>query len=60
MALDSGVLATAEHEGKNIFIDVDKILLSGKVDKGDIISIPLIMYQRSNKNTCVHEKPRVP
>ena len=60
VALDSGALAIAEHEGKIISIDADKILLSGKVDKGDIISIPLIMYQRSNKNTCMHQKPRVP
>ncbi|KAM3708051.1 hypothetical protein ACB098_02G071500 [Castanea mollissima] len=60
VALDSGALAIAEHEGKIISTDADKILLSGKVDKGDIISIPLIMYQRSNKNTCMHKKPRVP
>jgi len=60
VALDSGVLAIAEHEGKNISTDVDKILLSGKVDKGDIISSPLIMYQCFNKNTCMHKKPRVP
>ena len=60
VALDSGALAIAEHEGKIISTDADKILLSGKVDKGDIISIPLIMYQRSNKNTCMHQKPRVP
>ena len=59
MALDLGVLAIAEHEGNNITTDVNKILLSGKVDKGDIISFSLIMYQHSNKNTCMHQKPRV-
>ena len=59
VALDSGVLAIAEHEGNNITTDVNKILLSGKVDKGDIISFSLIMYQHSNKNTCMHKKPRV-
>jgi DNA-directed RNA polymerase subunit beta len=52
-ALDSGALAIAEHEGKIIYTDTDKILLSGK---GDILSIPLVMYQRSNKNTCMHQK----
>nr|YP_010411737.1 RNA polymerase beta subunit [Lophophora diffusa]URP30831.1 RNA polymerase beta subunit [Lophophora diffusa] len=55
-ALDSGVLAIAEHEGKIIYIDTDKIILSGN---GDTLSIPLIMYQRSNKNTCMRQKPRI-
>lgn len=56
-ALDSGVLAIAEHEGKIIYIDTDKIILSGN---GDTLSIPLVMYQHSNKNTCMHQKPRIP
>nr|YP_009859791.1 RpoB [Silene kiusiana]AWX05918.1 RpoB [Silene kiusiana] len=56
-ALDSGVLAIAEHEGKIIYTDTDKILFSGN---GDIQSIPLVMYQRSNKNTCMHQNPRIP
>nr|ATG24873.1 RNA polymerase beta subunit [Lobelia heterophylla subsp. heterophylla] len=55
-ALDSGALAIAEHEGKIIHTDTDKILLSGN---GDTLSIPLVMYQRSNKNTCMHQKPQV-
>nr|YP_010924153.1 RNA polymerase beta subunit [Chimantaea humilis]WKB10912.1 RNA polymerase beta subunit [Chimantaea humilis] len=55
-ALDSGALAIAEHEGKIIYTDTDKILLSGN---GDTLSIPLVMYQRSNKNTCIHQKPQV-
>ncbi|WOH13728.1 hypothetical protein DCAR_0933239 [Daucus carota subsp. sativus] len=37
-ALDSGVLAIAEHEGKVIYTDTDKILLSGN---GDTLNIPL-------------------
>nr|YP_010924238.1 RNA polymerase beta subunit [Wunderlichia mirabilis]WKB10997.1 RNA polymerase beta subunit [Wunderlichia mirabilis] len=55
-ALDSGALAIAEHEGKIIYTDTDKILLSVN---GDTLSIPLVMYQRSNKNTCIHQKPQV-
>nr|QTZ17923.1 RNA polymerase beta subunit [Pseudocodon vinciflorus] len=55
-ALDSGALALAKHEGKIISIDTDKILLSSN---GDILSIPLVMYERSNKNTCMHQKPQV-
>nr|YP_010581676.1 RNA polymerase beta subunit [Cymbaria mongolica]URT60412.2 RNA polymerase beta subunit [Cymbaria mongolica] len=55
-ALDSGALAIAECGGKIISIDTDKILFSGN---GDSLSIPLVMYQRSNKNTCMHQKPQV-
>ncbi|KAL2223630.1 UNVERIFIED_CONTAM: DNA-directed RNA polymerase subunit beta, partial [Sesamum indicum] len=47
-ALDSGALALAERGGKIVYIDTDKILFSGN---GDTLSIPLVMYQRSNKNT---------
>ncbi|GKC04867.1 RNA polymerase beta subunit [Tanacetum coccineum] len=54
--LDSGALPIAEHEGKIIYTDTDKILL---LANGDTLSIPLIMYQRSNKNTCMHQKPQV-
>nr|CUA65735.1 RNA polymerase beta subunit [Dianthus gratianopolitanus] len=56
-ALDSGVLAIVEHEGKIIYNNTDKIILSGN---GDTQSIPLILYQRSNKNTCMHQNPRIP
>uniref|UniRef100_A0A4Y5RB85 DNA-directed RNA polymerase subunit beta n=1 Tax=Heptacodium miconioides TaxID=137004 RepID=A0A4Y5RB85_9DIPS len=55
-ALDSGALAIAEHEGKIIYTDTDKILLSSN---GDTLSIPLVIYQGSNKNTCMHQKPQV-
>nr|QYF09286.1 RNA polymerase beta subunit [Dianthus juniperinus subsp. juniperinus] len=56
-ALDSGVLAIVEHEGKIIYNNTDKIILSGN---GDTQSIPLVLYQRSNKNTCMHQNPRIP
>ncbi|XP_065859439.1 DNA-directed RNA polymerase subunit beta-like [Euphorbia lathyris] len=55
-ALDSGVPAIAEHEGKIIYTDIDKIILSGN---GDTLRIPLVMYERSNKNTCMHQKTQV-
>nr|AVM83180.1 RNA polymerase beta subunit [Adenocalymma cinereum] len=55
-ALDSGALAIAERGGKILYIDTDKILFSGN---GGTLSIPLVMYQRSNKNTCMHQKPQV-
>nr|AUT83621.1 RNA polymerase beta subunit [Geranium pusillum] len=56
VALDSGVPLITEHAGKVISIHTDKILLSGN---GDTLSIPLVMYQRSNKNTFIHQKPQV-
>ncbi|KAJ0829130.1 DNA-directed RNA polymerase subunit beta [Helianthus annuus] len=55
-ALDSGALAIAEHEGNIFYTDTDKILLS---DNGDTLRIPLVMYQHSNKNTCMPQKPQV-
>ncbi|MBA0738561.1 hypothetical protein Gogos_011898 [Gossypium gossypioides] len=56
VALDSGVPAIADYKGKIISIDTDKIILSGS---GDALGIPLVMYQRSNKNTCMHRTARV-
>nr|YP_009239039.1 RNA polymerase beta subunit [Monsonia emarginata]AML26863.1 RNA polymerase beta subunit [Monsonia emarginata] len=56
VALDSGVPLITDHAGKLISIHTDKILLSGN---GDSLSIPLVMYERSNKNTCIHQKPQV-
>nr|YP_011033835.1 RNA polymerase beta subunit [Gueldenstaedtia verna]WRI15636.1 RNA polymerase beta subunit [Gueldenstaedtia verna] len=56
VARDSGVPAIAEHEGKIISNDTDKILLFGN---GNALSIPLVIYQRSNKNTCMHQKSQV-
>nr|KJB14973.1 hypothetical protein B456_002G152500 [Gossypium raimondii] len=56
VALDSGVPAIADHEGKIISTDTDKIILSVN---GDALGIPLVMYQRSNKNTCMHQTARV-
>uniref|UniRef100_K3Z2V8 DNA-directed RNA polymerase n=1 Tax=Setaria italica TaxID=4555 RepID=K3Z2V8_SETIT len=55
-ALDSRVSVIAEREGKIISSDSHKILLSSS---GKTISIPLVAHQRSNKNTCMHQKPRV-
>uniref|UniRef100_I1PHX2 DNA-directed RNA polymerase n=1 Tax=Oryza glaberrima TaxID=4538 RepID=I1PHX2_ORYGL len=56
-ALDSRVSVIAEREGKIISTNSHKILLSSS---GKTISIPLVTHRRSNKNTCMHQKPRVP
>nr|YP_010998270.1 RNA polymerase beta subunit [Dracula mendozae]WPM86429.1 RNA polymerase beta subunit [Dracula mendozae] len=55
-ALDSGISAIAERKGKIISTDTQKIIFSSN---GDTLSIPLVMYQRSNKNTCMHQKTQV-
>uniref|UniRef100_A0AAU7AND7 DNA-directed RNA polymerase subunit beta n=1 Tax=Triphora wagneri TaxID=2594492 RepID=A0AAU7AND7_9ASPA len=55
-ALDSGISAIAERKGKIIYTDTHKILFSSN---GDTLSIPLVMYKRSNKNTCMHQKTQV-
>nr|YP_010998442.1 RNA polymerase beta subunit [Restrepia trichoglossa]WPM86601.1 RNA polymerase beta subunit [Restrepia trichoglossa] len=55
-ALDSGISAIAERKGKIISTDTQKLLFSSN---GDTLSIPLVMYQRSNKNTCMHQKTQV-
>nr|AKZ30113.1 RNA polymerase beta subunit [Goodenia rosea] len=56
VALDSGALAIAEYEGKIIYTKTDKILLSSNRDS---LRIPLVLYQRSNKKTYMHQKPQV-
>ncbi|PHT97209.1 DNA-directed RNA polymerase subunit beta [Capsicum chinense] len=56
-ALDSGALTIAERKGRVIYINTDTIILACN---GDILRIPLVIYQRSNKNTCMHQKPQVP
>ncbi|CAN6440756.1 unnamed protein product [Victoria cruziana] len=55
-ALDLGGSAIAECEENIIYTDAEKIFLSAN---GDSISISLVMYQRSNKNTWMHQKPQV-
>ena len=54
--LDLGVPIIVEHEGNIVYTDTDKIILSSN---GDTLCIPLVMYQRSNKNTYMHQKAQV-
>jgi DNA-directed RNA polymerase subunit beta len=56
VALDSGVSAIAEHAVKIIYTDTHKMILS---KNGNTISIPLVMYQGSNKKTDMHHKSQV-
>jgi len=55
-ALDSGSVTVARTGGKIHYIDNNQITLYK--DK-KTIDTNLIIYQRSNNNTCMHQKPRV-
>nr|YP_010410344.1 RNA polymerase beta subunit [Cycas falcata]YP_010410779.1 RNA polymerase beta subunit [Cycas edentata]YP_010411127.1 RNA polymerase beta subunit [Cycas sundaica]UCU08338.1 RNA polymerase beta subunit [Cycas glauca]UDY71815.1 RNA polymerase beta subunit [Cycas circinalis]URF35006.1 RNA polymerase beta subunit [Cycas sp. Sulawesi 11333]URF36398.1 RNA polymerase beta subunit [Cycas seemannii]URF36920.1 RNA polymerase beta subunit [Cycas rumphii] len=55
-APDSGSAAIATQGGRITYIDAGKITSS--VD-GDTVGTELVTYQRSNNNTCMHQKPRV-
>nr|YP_009299891.1 RNA polymerase beta subunit [Pelargonium trifidum]AJB99805.1 RNA polymerase beta subunit [Pelargonium trifidum] len=56
VALDSGIPLITEHAGKIISTHTDKILLSVN---GETLSSPLVLSERSNKNTWIHQKPQV-
>nr|YP_009994329.1 RNA polymerase beta subunit [Cuscuta nitida]QNP08409.1 RNA polymerase beta subunit [Cuscuta nitida] len=56
VALDSGSLALAERAGTVVYTDTDKILISSE---GTTLSLPLVLYQRSNKNTFLHQKCQI-
>ena len=55
-AVDSGFSVIAEHQGKILYTDSQKIPFSRN---GNTESIPLVKYQGSNKKTLIHQKPRV-
>nr|YP_009642778.1 RNA polymerase beta subunit [Reboulia hemisphaerica]QCP68415.1 RNA polymerase beta subunit [Reboulia hemisphaerica] len=55
-ALDSGSVTVSLHEGKIEYIDSNKITLCFKKKK---INKNLIIYQRSNNSTCMHQKAQV-
>nr|YP_009300108.1 RNA polymerase beta subunit [Pelargonium transvaalense]AJC00023.1 RNA polymerase beta subunit [Pelargonium transvaalense]AKF43110.1 RNA polymerase beta subunit [Pelargonium transvaalense] len=56
VALDSRIPLITEHAGKIISTHTDKILLSVN---GWTLSSPLVLFQRSNKNTWIHQTPQV-
>ena len=55
-ALDSGSVAIATQEGRIEYIDAVNITSSVN---GDTVRTELVIYQRSNTNTCTHQKPQV-
>nr|YP_009922001.1 RNA polymerase beta subunit [Torreya jiulongshanensis]YP_010138469.1 RNA polymerase beta subunit [Torreya jackii]WDQ39951.1 RNA polymerase beta subunit [Torreya grandis]APX55439.1 RNA polymerase b-subunit [Torreya jackii]QGU93679.1 RNA polymerase subunit beta [Torreya jackii]QMS50586.1 RNA polymerase beta subunit [Torreya jiulongshanensis]QPO90409.1 RNA polymerase beta subunit [Torreya jackii] len=58
VALDSGSIAIAKEGGKIQYSDAINITITSSVVR-DTIGTELILYQRSNSNTCMHQKPRV-
>nr|QYB21405.1 RNA polymerase beta subunit [Fitzroya cupressoides]BBN66553.1 RNA polymerase beta chain [Fitzroya cupressoides] len=58
VALDSGSVAIAKQGGKIKYIDGKNITITSSVAR-DNIETELILYQRSNSDTCMHQKPRV-
>nr|QYB20922.1 RNA polymerase beta subunit [Athrotaxis laxifolia]BBN66315.1 RNA polymerase beta chain [Athrotaxis laxifolia] len=58
VALDSGSVAIAKQGGKIKYIDGGNITITSSVVQ-DNIETELILYQRSNSDTFMHQKPRV-
>nr|YP_010958405.1 RNA polymerase b-subunit [Vandenboschia auriculata]ALO81790.1 RNA polymerase b-subunit [Vandenboschia auriculata] len=56
VALDSGNVAVSEQEGRIDYLDGERIILSSNKE---IIDKRLRVYERSNNNTCIHQKPLV-
>ena len=57
-AYDSGVLIKARHAGEVIFVASDCIKV--KVDgSNEIDEYTLLKYQRTNQDTCYHQRPTV-
>ena len=57
-AYDSGVLVKAKHDGEVVY--VSSTLIKVKVDGSEKIDeYPLLKYQRTNNDTCNHQRPTV-
>jgi len=57
-AYDSGVLIKAKHDGEVIFVASDLIKIK-RDDSDGIDEYPLMKYQRTNQDTCYHQRPIV-
>src|SRR5574344_525270 len=57
-AYDSGVLVKAKHAGEVVY--VSSTMIKVKVDGSDVIDeYPILKYQRTNNDTCNHQRPTV-
>jgi len=60
-AYDSGVLVKAKRPGVVEFVSADKVVIapSGVKDANIRDEYPLLKYQRTNQDTCYHQRPIV-
>ncbi|MCD1655620.1 DNA-directed RNA polymerase subunit beta [Treponema zuelzerae] len=60
-AYDSGVLVKAKRPGVVEFVSADKVLIKpeGLKDASIRDEYPLLKYQRTNQDTCYHQRPVV-
>lgn len=62
VAKDSGAILFAEHDGKVIFVDSNRIVIqrdSFKEEESGVDIYKLTKYQRTNQNTCNNQKALV-
>ena len=57
-AYDSGVLVKAKHDGEVCWVTSDMVKVKRDED-GLIDEYPLLKYQRTNQDTCYHQRPTV-
>ncbi len=57
VAFESGQCLISDVEGEVIEVDADHISI--KTKEGEIKNYELITFQRSNKNSCLHQRPVV-
>ena len=58
-AYDSGVLVKAKRDGEVIWVESDLIKIKPKGKPNEIDEYPLLKYQRTNSDTCNHQRPTV-
>nr|YP_010981709.1 RNA polymerase beta subunit [Lygodium circinatum]UYR96082.1 RNA polymerase beta subunit [Lygodium circinatum] len=58
VALDSGSVAVSEQEGRIKYVDSNRVVFFAS-HKKKVADIQLKVYERSNNNTCMHQKPIV-
>jgi DNA-directed RNA polymerase subunit beta len=62
VARDSGAILFAEHDGKVIFVDSNRIVIQRdqfKEEESGVDVYKLVKYQRSNQNTSINQKALV-
>ena len=58
-AYDSGVLVKAKRDGEVVWVESDLIKIKPKGKPEELDEYPLLKYQRTNSDTCNHQRPTV-